>query len=989
MPTDYPEIKKFSGLYLQRNSFNVPDGTLEVADNIIISKDDKISKRRGFYKYDGTPTTDIKTLVNYQSKMVAIGDDKVGYYTDTGVSPNKTGTFTAASGVMVDVSDHSKTIEANNNLYFTSDNGVLKLEAYNSNVYTAGVPPALDLRGKFLKANGELGFDSQVGYRIVFGRKDANDNLLLGSPSDILVLTNSKKIGSAYTSAGSVVTITSVSHNLATGMSIVVSNASATTLNGTWTITYLTADTFQFTASGSPSPATGTLDYGNTRSARLEFSIPEEIDSTSLNYFFQIYRTSQSNSSSSTPTPDFKLIDERKLTSTEITNNIAFYEDVIPDILLGAELYTNPNSREGELQANERPPLCTDLEFYKNHAVFAGITTRHYIELDVIDASKLASGAYIDIKVGAVTRRYMSRSGVGNTTTTATSVSGTGTVTITYNSHGLINGDTVYISRVTGTVPEGEYVVSGVAANTFDITSGGNSATDLDFAGVKNVSNYYIFSVDTTSSASIQLRDTARGLVRAINKDPSSLVYARYTSLITDIPGKMRFQAKGFTAPIEVSAQNTTVGSGFSPKLTTTPGDNTSTNDNNPHVFYMSKISEFEAVPLVNFFPVGAKNKAILRVKSLRDSIIIIKEDGVFRATGDNVYNLTITPLDTTVWCIALDSVRVINNQVVFLSNQGVCLVTESSVQIISRDIEDVIQPILGRSTLSDNTHAVSYESERLYLLTTLKPNSTTETTVYVYNILNQTWTNWDSVFSAGCVDNSDVLHIVDADGYLLRERKNQTRVDYCGQNYSITVNSVSGDFLSANITVTGGYTPLAGDVIIKNDVFSRITEVNINGGTFDISFLRKTNIVALDSLQIYAKYDANIKFSPFHAGAVGRAKQFSQLQIHTRNFAISSLDISFSGYMFGGSATVEWSAGNTADGWGNEPWGFFGWGQEEAVNLAIFTKPAPVIRVYVPLLQQRNTFLQPILYHKQAGESLEIQAMTFAVRAYQERVSV
>lgn len=988
MPVSFPEIKKFSGLYLQKNSFNVPDGALEVADNIIIAKDDKISKRRGFYEYDA-PASNSKTLVNYQSRMIGINDTEVGYYTDTGISPNETGTYTAAGGVAVAITDHSNTIEANNNLYFTSDNGVLKLEAYNSDVFTAGVAPGLDLRGKFLKANGIVNYDAQVAYRILFGRRDANDNLLLGTPSDVLILTNPKQIGCAYTSVGAVVTVTLTGHNLVNGMSVVVSNASATTLNGTWVVTVLTANTYQFTAGGAPAPATGTLDYGTTRSSRMEFSIPEEIDNVSLGYFFQVYRTTQSNSSSSTPTPDFKLIDERKLTSTEISNNIAYYEDVIPDILLGAELYTNPNSREGELQANERPPLCQDIAFYKNHAVFSGVTSRSYFEIDVIDASDLASGAWFEIRIGLLSRRYVSRSGVGNETTTATSVAGTGTVTITYNNHGLLNGDTVYLSRITGTVPEGEYVVSGVAANTFNITSLGNSATDLDFAGVMNAASEYIFSVDTTSSAAVQLRDTARGIVRAVNKDPNSLVYARYTSLITDIPGKMRFQTKGFTGQIELRAQNTTVGSGFSPALTTSFTDNQSTLDNNPHVFFMSKISEFEAVPLVNFFPVGAKNKAIVAIESLRDSIIILKEDGVFRATGDNVYSMVVTPLDTTVWCIAENSVQVINNQVVFLSNQGVCLVTESSVQIISREIEDVISPILGRATLADSTHGVAYESERIYLLSTLKPNSTTETVVYVYNILNQTWTNWDTIFTGGFVDNRDILHLITPDNTIIRERKNQTRIDYCGQNYSVTVNSVTGDAYGANITVVGGYTPVAGDVIVKNDVFSRITSVAISGGNFNVTFLRKTNLLATNTVNLYAKFDATIKLSPFHAGSVGRSKQFSQMQIHTRNYAITAIDIAFAGYMYGGSATVEWTAGDTAEGWGNEPWGFFPWGQEEAVNLALYTKPAPVIRVYVPLLQQRNTFLQPILTHSQAGESLEIQAMTFAVRPYQERVSI
>ena len=988
MAISYPEIRKFSGLYLQQNSFNVPDGALEQADNIIISKDDKISKRRGLYQY-AAPVANCKTLVNYQSEMVAINDTSVGYYTDIGSSPNETGTFTAAGGVAVDVGDYSRTIEANNNLYFTSNDGVLKLEQYDSDVFSAGIAPGLDLRGKFLKANGIFTYDSQVAYRIVFGRKDSNDNLLLGSPSDILLLANNTVVGSAYTSAGAVVTVTSVGHALVTGMAVVVSSASAATLDGTWTITVLTADTYQFTASGAPAPATGTLTYGTTRTPRLEFSIPEEIDSSTIGYFFQVYRTSQSNSGSSTPTPDFKLIDERKLTSAEISANLAYYEDVIPDILLGAELYTNPNSREGELQANERPPYAEDLEFYKGHAIYAGVTTRQYFDLDVIDTSKLASGAYVEIKIGAVTRRYVSRSGVGNTTTTATSISGTGTVTITYNSHGLLTGDTVYLSRITGSIPEGEYTVSNALANTFDITSVGNTATDLDFAGVKDATNYYIFSVDTTSNASVKLRDTARGLVRAINKDPFSLVYAHYISLITDIPGKMRVQAKGFTGQIQLAAQNSTVGEGFSPTLTATFTDNASAADDNPHIFFMSKLYEFEAVPLVNYFPVGAKNKAIMRVKALRDSIIILKEDGVFRATGDFVYNMTITPLDTTVWCIAEDSVRVINNQVVFLSNQGVCLVTESAVQIISREIEDVIQPILGKSTLAAMTHSVAYESERIYLLSTLKPTSSSATVVYVYNILNQSWTNWDTTFINGFVDNSDKLHLITESNKIIRERKLQTRVDYCGQNYGITVNTVSSDNLQANITVSGGYTPIAGDVIVKNDVFSRIISVSVSGGTFDVVFVRRSNILAADTLQIYAKYDATIKLAPFHAGQVGMGKQFSQMQIHTRNYAITALDISFAGYAFGGSKNVTWLSEDTGDGWGNEPWGFFGWGQAEAVNLAIYTKPAPVIRVYVPIYQQRNTFLQPILSHSQAGESLEIQAMTFAVRPYQERVSV
>lgn len=990
MPVQFPEIRKFDGLYLQANSFNVPDGALEQAENVLISKDNKISKRRGNYNYD-SPVATANNLRIYQDRLISIFTDGIGYYTDTGVSPNETGNLATLTGETVSVTGSriSRSVEANKNFYFTTDNGPYKLEAYDGKVYKAGVPPGLDLRGIFRSENGPLNADAQVAYRVVFGRRDANDNLLLGAPSDILVFTNFKFTSQSYSASGTVVTVTTTSaHNLSTGMTITVENATDSTYDGTYTVTVTGAFTYTYNKSGGA--GSGSLTYSNTRSARLEISIPSEIDNATDGYFFQIYRSSQTNSETTTPSSDFKLIDEREITSAEVASNVAFYDDVIPDILLGAELYTNPNSREGELQANNRPPLCDDITFYKNHVVYSGVQSRHVLDFSLIDTSAINNNDYLEIQVNATTRRYVARSGVANNLSTSESVSGTGTVTITYTAHGLLDGDTVYISNVSGSVPEGSYTVSGATANTFDITSSGNSATSVDFEGVTDISGYYIFYFDTASgSVSVQLRDTAQAIVKAINKDDSSLVYARYTSGLTEIPGEIRLLAKGFTGTISIRASSTSTGNGFSPALTDAFGNVESSNDDQPHVFYVSKIGEPEAVPLVNFFPAGSRNKRLLRSVALRDSIILLKEDGVYRATGDTVNAITVTALDTTVFCVAPNSVEVINNQVIFLSNQGVCLVTESSVQIISRKIEDVIQPILGKTGLSANTFGIAYESERLYLLSTYSPNTLSNDVVYVYNILNDTWTTSDATFVGGVVDANDVLHTIDTSNNILRERKNQTRIDYCGQNYTATINSITVDNFGANITVSGGYVPRIGDVIVKNNVFNRIDSVDASGSNYNVSFIRATNLEALDSVQLYAYYTSTVKLSPYHAGLVGRHKQFSQMQIHLRSNAISRLSITFTGPYFGGSDAVDWAPQSAGEGWGFDAWGFFGWGQEEGINLSFETKPAPIIRLYIPRFQQRNTYIQPVLDHAQAGESLEIQAIAFAVRAYKERVAI
>lgn len=999
MGYSYPEIKKFAGLYLQANSLTVPDGALEVAENMVVRSDDIASKVRGNYQYFSPSGHTLNKLFNYQNKLISVSNNKASYYTNTGIAPNQTGAATDLSGEPVSITGGrvSRSAQANGNLYFTSDNGVMKIEAYNSQVFQAGTPPGLDLNASLLPLNGPIGGDTQVGYRVVFGRRDANDNLILGAPSDTFILVSAPTVGVSYTSSGAgpyTVTVTSPSHNLSTGMSITVDSGTSANVDGIQIITVVDANTFTFSVVANPT--TGTLNWQTSRVSRLEFSIPSEINDVNDGYFYQVYRTTQSLNATVIPSPDFKLVVENMITSVEIANNIAFFDDEIDDILLGAELYTNPNSREGELQANFKPPLCEDLVLYKDHLLYLNCTTRHTLSLDVADATPIAANDYVVFKVGLIERRYVFKSGVANRTVNAESVSGTGTVTITYTGHGFSNGFTVFVSGVTGSVPEGLYTVSGVTANTFDITSPGNSATALTFQGVTD-GTYFISGFDNSSiSVSVQLRTTAQLLVKAVNRDDSSLVYAQYVSGIDDIPGKMRFSAKGFGDPIYVRANSTAVGEAFNPTLPDSfvSGNQVySRNDSQPHMLYSSKTGEVEAVPVVNFFPVGSRNKAIKRGFALRDSVIILKEDGIFRLTGDDPANFSITAIDTTVFIAASSSADVLNNQVFCLSNQGVCAITESSVQIVSRAIDDVIQPILGSASLESATGAAAYESERLYIMTTILPNDTVPSVTYLYNVLNNTWTTWEFLVDEAVIGPSDTLFFINSLNKIQKERKTQSKLDFSGQNHSVIVNSVSLDKKTAVITITTAI-PEIGDVLLKDDIFSRIRTVSGSSSPYTITFANQTNLVATDSVQLYQKYNATLKFAPFHAGQVGLMKQFSQFQIHLREESVSRLQISFSGYTFGGSEVVDWQAANilgssgNQQGWGFQPWAFFPWGQTDAINLVAGTRPAPVIRIYVPRFQQRNTFIQAVLEHKEAGEQMNLQSLCWAVRPYQERVS-
>jgi hypothetical protein len=186
---------------------------------------------------------------------------------------------------------------------------------------------------------------------------------------------------------------------------------------------------------------------------------------------------------------------------------------------------------------------------------------------------------------------------------------------------------------------------------------------------------------------------------------------------------------------------------------------------------------------------------------------------------------------------------------------------------------------------------------------------------------------------------------------------------------------------------------PEEGDVIVKADVFSRVKSVVVvSGANYLVTFRTPTNLLAADAVQIYKGYVTTITFAPFHAGMVGKMKQFSQMQLHTRTPSITRLEVTYSGYVYGGSETTVWESSNVMDagavGWGLFPWGFAPWGQADAIDIERETKPAPPIRIYIPRFQQRNTYLKTTLTHREAGESLDIQALDYAVRAYGERVS-
>lgn len=186
------EILKAKGLYSYPNPLSeVPVGALAVADNVVINSESVVEPRRGFdvLTYNlPDPADRGHRFAEFQGKILLnYGTTKLGYY-DTGSGWQQySGTFQAPD---VDLA-RMKFMQAAGNLLFTTSTGVSKLDAYNGTVVNAGGISALDNALALTGVSGFQSDNSQVAYRHVWGIRDANNNVVVGSPSARTVISNS------------------------------------------------------------------------------------------------------------------------------------------------------------------------------------------------------------------------------------------------------------------------------------------------------------------------------------------------------------------------------------------------------------------------------------------------------------------------------------------------------------------------------------------------------------------------------------------------------------------------------------------------------------------------------------------------------------------------------------------------------------------------------------------------------------------------------
>lgn len=877
-------LLQIHGLFTNPSTFNgVPVGAASAADNLNIDRENIASCRRGFDFY-GNPlgTGVIKNLIQYQTSLIASTSDNLLWYDSNaaGLWAQYPGSYTPPSSL---AGSRIRSVQANKNLYLTTNLGIYKTDVLATAPYQAGAPKGLGGTATINNTGGS-GFmtnDTFIGYEVVWGYTDANNNLILGPPSELVVVGNES--GGPIATVGIIVggtgygnaTYNNVPLTGGTGTgaqaTIVVSSTTITsvviTTNGTGyrPNDVLSASNSNLGGSGSGFSTTILTISGGTANVDVKFLIPKGIQT---NWIYQVYRSLESNDflldPNAVPSANLYLTYQGTVTNTDLNNGYVIFTDITPDDLLGTELYTNPD-QQGVDQANWQPPLAQDIAYYKNYTFFANTRTVQTLQ----NESLIASGSPNGIQIG----------------------------------------DTI------------EFTDSGTS-ESFTLTGGSSE--------VPSSGTFQIFS---TGDPALDITNTAQSMLRVLNQfSANNFLVGYYLSSFTQTPGQLLFQK--LTLDQNYFYINCSRSTCFSPSIPSSGTLTQSTNDISPNRLFYSKYLQPDAVPLLNYYDVGSAVEQIDRILPLREGLIILKQDGIYRLSGTSPANFYIELIDNSLKSIAPNTADILNNFVYFLSNIGVVACSESGVNINSRPIENLLLQNISPQlfpNLQEVAFGVGYNSDKKYILSL--PSSGTDVLAskqYVYNYITEQWTTWSKPMSSGIINTKDDKlylgnQLVNSHYNVLQERKNFTTSDLADESYTINITGINGLVLTltdvSEVAVGGTI-----QQIVSNGPTNTSTIVSVNTTNSTVTVADLISFWETGSASFYTPISITYSTIQIDCGNAGMLKHISDISFIFSVTQFPSISVNYQSDLTSDIYVAPITVINT-QGWGDLAWGSGPWG--------------------------------------------------------------
>jgi hypothetical protein len=487
------------------------------------------------------------------------------------------------------------------------------------------------------------------------------------------------------------------------------------------------------------------------------------------------------------------------------------------------------------------------------------------------------------------------------------------------------------------------------------------------------------FQVFTSGTAAQNITNTTTSLIEVINRSSSNTqTYAYYLSSATDLPGQMLLTARSLTS-IGFSITASAHGTAYNPNLPISGTSVNATQSIQQNALYFSKPLEPEAVPLVNVLFAGSAAFPIKRIIALRDSLFILKDDGIFRLVGEDPTTFYITLFDNTSKLLATESVVNLNNTVYCLTNQGVISMSDTGLSIVSRPIEGDLLTLFGANpaAIQNLTWAVSYQSDRKYIMGIISTaGDVTPTQIYIYNVFTNAWTTWALSKNCGVINPADnKLYLGDAlSGDVNIERKNFNYTDYVDNSFPVTLLAISSDGMTLTLNNLTNVEP--GDIFFQaSNANSVITSINnVTSQVTVQSFASWT----LGASTIFKAILCDVSFQPLTAGVPEQAKQFSELELFFKRARFYAATLSFESDLSLGVDQLT-IVGNQAATWGQFPWGTLPWGG---------ILPQRPIRTYIPLEKQRCSQLLLSFTHQVGYGDFIFNGISLVGRPYSTRTT-
>lgn len=766
---EYRELNGRVGRWTHGNAYAYPPGTVVTGSNFECSRDNVYRKIRGREAYgSGLPAQNVLQLMQYNQRLIAHMANNT-LYRDDGA-----GAFTQISGAFAQPeSDYlMQSLEFAGNLYFTTSLGIYKLDSNTAAASTAGVPQALGFDVELSGASGWLADSSNVSYRVLWKITDANNNDVVGAPSERTDVTNAsggtRNVSlRVYIPAG-----ITTAHTLQVYRSSVVAS------------TVTPPEDFQLVYEANP--AAGDI---TAKAITLTDILADDFRGADL-----YTNTTQEGI-------------EQANTIPPVARSITKYK--------GFVFYGNVDSIE---------------RLYTSLVGVTGLTAATSTVTVSDGTNTLTLGCVADV-ADATIASVADSGGLVQVTTTGAhgytsgdyvrfiGVTGTG---------GLPEAVEGLVYEVT--VTAGTTFKISLAWNAAYTATGGR----LDF--YEDVGSTPRFVIHSGGTASENVDATARSIVRTINQAiGNTFLYAYYVSGIADVPGQILVTSRtpGATA-FYATANSSATGGSFSPAIPTSGTTYVSTDDEFQNAIMWSKEGQGEAVPLVNILKVGSSGDPILRVVGLRDSLFIIKRrDGIYRLTGEQPSNFNVDEFDGTVECSQINSIAVGQNSIFMNSTIGYVRISDVGVEVVGRDNEfKDLQPRLNANFFTTG-YGWFYEEDKTYFNSTMRTTtSTTQDVTNTYNSFTRAWmTNDHGVYTGDT--NIKVGLVVDGRLYtapltgsaLLRERKSFLDSDFSTPSLTNTIAAI--DTATDTITLGTAVTIPANSIIQQGNTGRDVVTVN------------------------------------------------------------------------------------------------------------------------------------------------------------------